>query len=98
MKPKQKLIANRPLPESGMLMLKQWLQNEAWQELYQAENAHQKAQILQTGLLKKLDEYLPVKSLKIRYGDLAWISSEIKILDRKQKREYRKNKKSMKWK
>ena len=96
-KPKQKLITYRPLPESGMLMLKQWLQNEAWQELYQAENAHQKAQILQTGLLKKLDEYLPVKSLKIRYGDLAWISSEIKILDRKQKREYRKNKKSRKW-
>ena len=97
-KPKQKLITHRPLPESGMLMLKQWLQNEAWQELYQAENAHQKAQILQTGLLKKLDEYLPVKSLKIRFGDLAWISNEIKILDRKQKREYRKNKKSRKWK
>jgi hypothetical protein len=95
-KPKQKLITHRPLPESGMLMLKQWLQNEAWQELYQAENAHQKAQILQTGLLKKLDEYLPVKSLKIRFGDLAWISNEIKILDRKQKREYRKNKKSRK--
>ena len=97
-KPKQKIISYRPLPESGMLMFKQWLQNETWQELYQAENAHLKAEILQIGLMKKLDEYLPIKTIKIRCGDHPWISNEIKNLDRKRKREYRKNKKSRKWK
>ena len=34
-KPKQKVITFRPLLESGMLLYKQWLQNEIWQELYQ---------------------------------------------------------------
>ena len=97
-KPKQKTITYRPLPESGMLMFKQWLQTEPWLELYQAENAHQKAQLLQTGMMEKLDEYLPLKTIKIRHGESPWISSELKSLDRKRKREYRKNKKSNKWK
>ena len=97
-KPKQKIIKYRPLPESGMLMYKQWLQHETWNDLYQLENAHQKAEILQTCLVEKLDDHLPVKTIKIRAGDHPWISNEIKILDRKQKREYRKNKKSRKWK
>ena len=53
-KPKQKKY--RPLPESGILMYKQWLQYETWNDLYQLENAHQKAEILQTLLMEKLDE------------------------------------------
>ena len=95
--PKQKIITYRPLPESGMLMFKQWLQNETWQDLYQLETAHQKAELLHSTLLDKLDVFLPQKTIKIRPGDRAWVTTEIKMLDRKCKREYSRNKKSKKW-
>ena len=96
-KPKQKLITFRPLPESGMLLFKQWLQLETWQQLYQLETAHQKADLFYSTLLEKLNLYLPEKTIKIRPDDQAWANNEIKTLDRKLKREYRKHKKSDKW-
>ena len=97
-KPQMKIIKYRPLPESGMLMFKQWLQTESWSALYQLETAHEKAAHLHRELLAKLDCYLPVKILKIRKDDQAWVNNEIKSLDRRCKREYSKRKKSMKWK
>ena len=97
-KPQMKIIKYRPLPESGMLMLKQWLQTENWSVLYQMETAHEKAEYLHKELLAKVDYYLPVKVLKIRKDDQAWVTQEIKSLERKCKREYSKRKKSMKWK
>ena len=53
---------------------------------------------LHTKLLARLDEILPVKTLKLRRDDQPWVSKEIKDLNRKCKREYSKNKKSVKWK
>ena len=97
-KPKYKVIKFRPLPESGMLQFRQWLQTETWQLLYQKETSHEKAELLHTTLLEKMELYLPEKTVKIRPDDQAWVTSEIKSLDRLQKREYRKHKKSMKWK
>ena len=96
-KPKQKVITFRPLPESGMLLYKQWLQTEMWQELYQLDTAHQKAEILHTTLVQKLDLFLPMKTIKIRHDDCPWVTSEIKQLDRLCKREYSKRKRSAKW-
>ena len=95
--PKYKVINFRPLPESGMLQLKQWLQTETWQLLYLKETAHEKAELLHTTLLEKMELYLPEKSIKIRQDDDPWVTSEIKSLDRLQKRQYRKHKKSVKW-
>ena len=97
-KPKYKVIKFRPLPESGMLQFRQWLQTETWQLLYQKETSHEKAELLHTTLLEKMELYLPEKTVKIRPDDQAWVTSEIKSLDRLQKREYSKHKKSMKWK
>ena len=97
-KPKYKTITFRPLPDSGLLQMKQWLQTETWQELYQKETADEKAEHLHSKLLEKLELYLPEKTVKIRPDDRAWVTSEIKSLDRIQKREYRKHKKSGKWK
>jgi hypothetical protein len=62
-KPKQKLITFRPLPESGMLLVEQCLQSETWQQLYQSETAHEKAEMFHKTLLEKLDMYLPEKKL-----------------------------------
>ena len=96
-KPKYKVITFRPLPESGLLQLKQWLQTETWQLLYLKETAHEKAELLQTTLLEKINLFLPEKKWRIREDDSPWVNREIKSLDRLQKRQYRRNKKSAKW-
>ena len=95
--PKLKIITYRPLPESGMLLFKQWLQTESWTKLYEMSNAHEKAEYLHTTLLKKLECYLPEKTIKISANDKAWVNNDIKSLDRKCKREYSKRKKSFRW-
>ena len=79
-KPQVKVITYRPLPESGMLMMKQWLQNENWAQLYRLETAHEKAEYLHTTLLEKLDCYLPEKNIKVREDDQPWANEEVKIL------------------
>jgi hypothetical protein len=43
--------------------------------------------------MEKLNIYLPEKTLHISPDDKAWTNNEIKILDRRRKREYRKRKK-----
>ena len=97
-KPKKKIIKFRPMPESGMLGFKQWLQSETWQELYKLETAHQKAEYFHSVLLEKLDLHLPEKIIKIEPNDEPWTNNEIKSIERRMKREYRKHKKSSKWK
>ena len=49
-------------------------------------------------LLSQLDICLPEKTLKVKENDLPWVNLQVKKLDRQQKREYSKNKKSKKWK
>ena len=96
-KPQLKVITYRPLPESGMLAFKQWLQYENWLEVYQLETAHQKAEYLHKTLIEKMDCFLPEKTIKVRKDDQPWANNEIKSLDRRCKREYSKRKKSSKW-
>ena len=96
-KPQQKIITFRPLPESGMLEFKQWLQCEAWSELYALETAHEKADLFHQTLFEKLNSCLPEQTIKIRPDDKQWVNNEIKKMDRSMKREFRKHKKSDKW-
>jgi hypothetical protein len=91
------VITFRPLPESGLLSLKQWLDDETWQQLYQMESAHEKAEYLHMRLLEQLNIFLPEKTINIRPDDQPWVTSEIKQIDRNRKREYCRKKRSPKW-
>ena len=46
---------------------------------------------------EKLDEFLPIKIIKICNDDKPWINQQLKTLDRKCKREFFKHHKSEKW-
>ena len=46
---------------------------------------------------QKLDECLPVKTVKLTSDDKPWVNQKIKELDRKSKREFYKHQKSEKW-
>ena len=48
--------------------------------------------------MEKLEVYLPENSIKIRPTEKAWVSNDIKIIDRRMKTEYNKHKKSDKLK
>ena len=76
----------------------EWLIDEKFEPVFSAISAHDKAEIFQQMLLRKLDECFPLKERKINGDDQPWISTKIKKIDRKRKREYHKHRRSEKWK
>ena len=48
-------------------------------------------------LIKALDEIFPEKMRKISNDDQPWITHRLKVLDRRRKRIYRKERRSEKW-
>ena len=95
---KTKEVKVRPIPESGILKMKKWFVDQSWKEVYRADSSHDKAAIFQKLLLEALDEFFPEKVRKISNDDQPWISHRLKVLDRKRKRLYRKERRSEKWK
>ena len=93
-----RIVKCRPLPESGLNDLKIWFMEQTWKDVFEAENVHMKAEILQSKLLAALDKCCPEKSIKINNDDQPWMSRKLKSLDRKRKRIYRRERKSEKWK
>ena len=94
----KKTVTFRPLPQSGIHLMGQWITSHDFTEVYDAITAHEKAEIIQQLLITQLNNFLPEKTVKITSDDQPWINHEIKQLDRQRKREYWKNKKSEKWK
>ena len=88
----------RPLPQSGINKMGVWIQEQRWGDIYKAKDVNEKSEILQNMLMKKLDEIFPLKLSKFTSDDKPWVTSEIKQLDRKCKREFFRNHKSQKWK
>ena len=92
------VIKFRPITDSGIEKMKQWFVNNDWNEVFVVENAHDKAQVFQDKLLALYHECFPEKTRKISSDDQPWMSTKLKKLDRKRKRIYRKERKSIKWK
>ena len=91
-------IKVRPFPQSGFTKFKEWLIDETWEPVYKAESAHEKARLFQTKLVEKMNEIFPEKERKVQSDDQPWISQKIKKMDRRRKRIYRKERRSIKWK
>ena len=97
--PKNKrLVTFRPLPESGIRKMGVWIQQQTWREIYRCPDVHLKAEILQNMLKEKLEEFLPLKTIKFTDEDKPWANQQVKDLDRRCKREFYKHRKSDKWK
>ena len=62
-----------------------------------AESADRKAEVLQSTLMKKLDEFMPEKIFSFSSDDQPFFTPELKNLDKKRKREYRRHRRSYKW-
>ena len=51
-----KMVSNTEM--SGIDLLGKWLNEQTWKEVFRAETVDEKSEILQTMLLKKIDEFL----------------------------------------
>ena len=86
------------MPQSGIEKMRAWFIDKTWEEIYDTESAHQKAEIFQEILIQKLDEIFPMKSRRINSDDQPWIRHKLKQMDRQRKRIFRKERSSEKWK
>ena len=90
-------IYYRPITESGMKKLDQWFKNQSWEDVINENCVNMKALNLQNIVMKKVDEFLPLKQRKLANDDLPWYTDELKKLKRKKSREYKKHRKSDKY-
>ena len=78
--------------------MKDWFIDQTWEKVYQAESAHDKAEIFQSMLINILDEIFPEKERKISSDDQPWITQKLKKMDRRRRRIFHKQRRSEKWK
>ena len=90
-------VTFRPLPQSGIDKMGRWIQQQNWKQIYKCTDINLKSEILQNMMKQKLDEFLPIKVIKLSSDDKPWINQQLKVLDRKCKREFFKHRKSGKW-
>ena len=93
----QRIIRVRPLTTSGLNLFKSWLVDHDWSNVTSAVTVHEKAKIFQDELVRQLEICLPEKELKISSVDQPWFTSKLKKIDRRRRRVYRKERKSIKW-
>ena len=91
-------IKVRPFPQSGIVKMKEWMIDQSWEKVFQSETAHEKAAVFQDTLLQALDEIFPEKIRKVNSDDQPWVSHKLKVMDRKRKRVFHKERRSDKWK
>ena len=91
-------VTFRPLPKSGLKKFESWISNQNWSEVMNAKTPDEKAEMLQNIVKSKLDETCPEKTTKIASDDQPWYTDQLKQLDRRKRREYKKNRRSEKYK
>ena len=90
-----KTITSRPLPDSKLRNFGQWITEETW-DCVDAGEGDPSVQVRNFDdiIKKKLDLYIPQKTVKIGIQDKPFMTSELKKLKRLRMREYAKNGKS----
>ena len=96
-KVEKRLVKTRPLPDEGVNLFSHFMSTHTWDEVLGEENIDQKVSNFHNTLTTKLEEFCPQKTIKISYLDKKWMTPQLKNLNRKVKREFFKNRKSLKW-
>ena len=87
----------RPLPDSGVRRFGLAMMSQDWEEVRLEDSPTQQDDALQALLSDMLEASLPTKTVKLRNNDKPFITQEIKVIDRKRRREYDKHGKSQKY-
>jgi hypothetical protein len=91
-------IKVRPIHKSGMQQLRKWFESQEWTLILSNKSVDEKAELLLSQVLSAVNKYLPEKEIKVASDDQPWFTQPLKKLDRRRRREYRKNRISPKYK
>ena len=94
----KKTVITRPIPESGVRILGNFLVNHTWEEVLNESCPHEKVIAFHKTLQDALDNFLPTKEIQVRNNlDKKWMTPELKTVHRKMQREFWRNRRSEKW-
>ena len=89
----------RPLPDSGIRQFGQWVCKERWFDEKEELSPTEQVAIFEEKVNRQLDLFLPQKTVKLsKLHDKPYMTMELKTLNRKMMREYKKHQKSEKYK
>ena len=83
-----RVVNFRPLPTSSVMKFGDWIVSEKWQSLKKETSTSSLVQNFELLVSQKLDEFCPVKQMKLSTHDKPFITKELKEIDRKKSREY----------
>ena len=92
-----KSITVRPLTQSQLNQLGQWLINEKWEAITTENDVDNKLEMFSSSVFSMLNTIAPLKTIKISCDDPSWMNTRIKSKIRMRNREYSKNGKTKKW-
>ena len=92
-----RIIKVRPITQSGIENMRNWLMEQTGKNVFEAETSHKKAEIFQNTLMEQFEINFPETNRKLNSDDSPWITHQLKKLDRKRKRIYSKERRSEKW-
>jgi hypothetical protein len=87
----------RPLPESGIRLFMQWIHSEQWDTVPTTGSPTEQVGAYEKAVRDKVEAIFPEKKVKTTNKDKDFITAELKSLDRKKKKEWKKNGKSTKY-
>ena len=79
----------RPLPDSGMREIGEWLARKEWEEMGATEDPNKILEIFEEHINTKIHSIFPEKSFKVSNQDLPFINWKLMKLKRKVQRLYR---------
>ena len=91
-------IKVRPLPDSIQITIKQALESKDWAKVYAAKTADAKAEIFKEEVMEIVNRVAPEKIRNIASDDQPWFTEPLKLIDRKRRREFHKNRRSERYK
>ena len=85
------------MSDAAVAKFGQWITAETFDTIDDDIPPTEQAQHFQDFLMSKLDELCPIKSFKLSSQDKQWVNGEIKSLNRRKMREWRKRGKTKKY-
>ena len=91
-------IKYRPLPDSSDSKFGDWTVRENWENISEEMTSSEQVSHFEELVSARLEEFCPLKEIKLSSKDKPFISAELKQIDRKRNREYVKRGKTEKYK
>ena len=78
----------RPLKDSGMRSVGQWITQESWDSVIDAEDVSTKCANLMRSVQEQIDLHLPTRLVKLHSADRPWMTAEVKTAINERQRAF----------